>query len=287
MIAELVAPLIKEMDAADYFADFGATSQSMLKDFGDRRRLFHAYYVARDVERPQPKEDGKLRIDKGTATHTALLEPDRFDSLVVGWPPGYLSDDGGIRSKAAKDYRDEQRAAGRIILKDAQREVVRAMSESVRRVCGEWMALPCRKEQAVYWTNELTGLPMKMRLDWLLIGQQPIIFDFKTTGDASPRMFRKRVEENGYAIQHAQYVEGVEAVTGVTPLFYFVAVEDSYPFACSIHELDDNAASDARSYRNGLLTDLKACFESGDWSEVWEHKINKLSLRSFCFEGNQ
>ena len=194
-----------------------------------------------------------------------------------------LSSDDDIRTNEAKRFRDDTLAAGKILLKDEAFAAVQSMVESVRRVCGKWLDLPGRKEQSIYWENELTGLPMKMRLDWLVIGQRPVVFDLKTTTDASPLAFRTTIERQRYWLQHPQYVEGIEAVTGETPLFYFIAVENKFPFACAIHEIDPDSAELANMRRNELLSQLADCFASGEWSEPWEQRINALPLRQYCF----
>lgn len=282
MIATTTLPRITDTPADQYFADHSHVSQSMLKVFADRRRLYEGYYITGAV--PEPPNTDPMR--KGTALHTALLEPQRFDSSVVTFPAGMLDSRGAVSTKEAKAFRDEHESAGRVVLKEADVAKVRAMSESVRRVCGEWFDLDGVHERSLYWTDELTGLPCKMRLDWLIHGKRPTIIDLKSTTDASPAAFRKRIEQNGYWRQHAHYIDGVEQNYGVTPAFYFLAVEDSWPFAASLHELDDISAREALMQRNAEMAELNRCIEIGDFSEVWEQRVNPVSLSRFCFERN-
>jgi hypothetical protein len=95
---------------------------------------------------------------KGTATHTALLEPHRFDRIVVTFPPELLASNGAVSTKAAKDFRAEHEAAGRVVMKEADAAKVRAMADSVRRVCSDWFELESMRERSIYWTDEATGL---------------------------------------------------------------------------------------------------------------------------------
>lgn len=268
------------MPAASYFADYSAISQSALKDFADRRRKYEAYYVTRTQDRPEPTD----AMRKGTALHTALLEPDHFDELVVVYPASVLDKKGNCTTNASDDFYNKHTALGQCVLKQSQYDGVRLMAESIKRVLGQWLDLDGSKEKSIYWTDELTGLPLKMRLDWLVHSKQPVVFDFKSTTDASPNEFRHACERLGYGIQQAQYVDGVEQAIGCTPLFYFVAVENKFPYACSINEIDSSSVEQARMYRNRLLGELKDCIVSQDWSEPWEGKINSLTLRQWCFE---
>jgi exodeoxyribonuclease VIII len=276
------APAISAMPAADYFADLSAWSQSMLKTFLERRRLAQAYYVLQTE--PEPPDTDPMR--KGTATHTALLEPDRFADLVLTFPRSLLARNGAVSTDAAKAFREEHEAAGRVVLKADQFAAVKAMAESVRRVCGKWLELPGRKEQALYWTDGPTELPLKARLDWIIGRRPPIIFDLKTTTDASPVKFRKRIEDGRYWLQVAQYTAAVESMTGEQPEFYFIAVESTFPFACAIHTLDRASLVAAQLARRRVLNDLAGCLASGDFAEPWERDVSCLALRDFCFDPN-
>lgn len=267
-------------DAA-YFADHSAVSQSMLKVFARRRRLFEAYYVKHLL--PEPPNTDPMR--KGTAVHAALLEPEKFNDLLVTFPASMLDSRGAVSTKEAKAFRAEQEAAGRVVLKEADAAKVRAMAEAVRRVCGRWLDLPAIKERAIYWDDSLTGMRLKMRLDWLIRrGNAAIVFDLKTTADASPAAFRKRIEQNGYWLQDAHYREGIKEETGAEAVeFYFIAVEDDEPHACALYSLDRGSRGNAAIRRRGLLNELRACLQTGDFAESWESEITELPLREFCF----
>jgi hypothetical protein len=280
MIELAVPRSISMIPGTDYFADHSAVSQSMLKVFARRRRLYEAYYVTHSL--PEPSETDPMR--KGTAVHTALLEPERFDDLLVTFPPEILAKNGAVSTAEAKAFRERHESAGKVVLKEADAANVRAMAESVRRVCGRWLDLPAIKERAIYWTDDVTGLRLKMRLDWLIRRQTAIVFDLKTTGDASPAAFRKRIEQNGYWMQDAHYREGIKRELGAEKVeFYFIAVEDEEPHACAIYSLDPAARAQAAIRRRSLLNELHVCLQTGDFSERWESEITPLPLRDFCF----
>lgn len=273
-----------DMPSSVYFADHGAVSQSMLKVFADRRRLYEGFYVTHTL--PEPPDSDPMR--KGTATHTALLEPHRFERLIVKFPPSMLASNGAVSTKEAKAFRAEHEAVGQVVLKEADAANVRAMADSVLRVCGKWLNLPAVKEKALYWTDSLTGVRLKMRLDWLINRGTAIVFDLKTTGDASPAEFRKRIEGNGYWMQAAHYIEGVKAAMGVEQVeFYFIAVEDKPPHACALYSLESSALAAANVARRRVLNELHTCLATGDFSEPWEAEVTRLPLREFCFNTNQ
>lgn len=273
---------IVKMAPAAYFADHSAWSQSMLKVFLDRRRLAQAYYVLGTAEEPAPTDP----MRKGTATHTAILEPERFDELVITYPRNILAKNGAVSTNEARDFRDEHIAAGRIVLKENEVAQVRAMASSVRTVCGAWLDRPSVKEHSLYWQDQ-TGLRCKLRLDWLIQNKKAIVFDLKTTADASPSKFRTRVEDGGYWLQAAHYIEGVKAATGAEAVeFYLIAVESTFPFACALYSIDHGSLVAASVARRRAINDLVGCLASGDFSEPWETTITPLPLRNRCFSSD-
>lgn len=266
--------------AVDYFSDYSAVSQSMLKTFLERRGVYKARYIDRTL----PEKPSTDPMRKGTATHTAFLEPERFTALVHRWPVGLLSEGDKILTKAAKAYRDEAAAAGRVLLKDAQYADVQFMAESVKRVCGSWLASGGDTEREVRWNCPDTGLGLKSRLDWFHeLPDRNIVFDLKTSADASPDGFRAAVKRGRYWLQAAQYSEAATSINGKPTEFYFVAVESEFPYTCAIHTLDAETLATGCRLRKALLRDLAFCLESGDFSEPWESNITTISLRDYEF----
>lgn len=275
---------IGPLAAADYHADRSAWGRSNLSLFLERRRKAEAW-----LNGTLPPQKATKEMDLGTACHAALLEPHRFNDLVCRWPTGLLSDDGGIRSKEAKAYRDEQIAAGKIVLKDAELSAALRMRDAVLAKCGEWLRTTENREQGCYWTDEESGLRCKCRPDiWLVAdGDEAFIPDIKTTKDASPAAFRKRIEDGDFWLQDAHYRAGITAATGLPCQFLFVVVETDFPWSCVLYRLDEESLAEAQAVRRRLLNDVAGCIESGDWSEPWERDITPLPVRPWAFDVNQ
>ena len=84
-------------------------------------------------------------------------------------------------------------------------------------------------EQSVWWTDERTGVRCRARFDWLTSTRdgRPVIVDYKSCINASPRAFARSVVDYGYDMRDAFYSDGLMAALGVDepPLFVFVAQE--------------------------------------------------------------
>lgn len=262
----------------NYFADYSAWSQSMCKTFLDRRRLAHAYYVERSAAEPSDKSPYR----KGTALHSAILEPDLFAAMVRKWPHGLLSADGGIRSKEAKDYRDSMASAGMILLKDAEYDAVQCMAASVQKVCGTWLNGDAKKEHTIYWTDTDSGLPCKLRLDWWMeLPESNIVIDLKTSADASPEGFRSSVKRFRYWFQDDHYSSGVTGQNGKPTEFYFAVVDVDFPHTTALYRIDEETKRHASEKRRRTLAEIAQCHVSGDWREPWEQDITPINLKTW------
>ena len=95
-------------------------------------------------------------------------------------------------------------------------------------------------ELPLFWTDEMTEEPCKVRLDALTeVNGQPIIVDLKTTADASTDGFMRSAVKYGYDFQAAMYSEGYEKNYGKKPLFVFIAIEKEAPYSVNILLADD------------------------------------------------
>ena len=121
-------------------------------------------------------------------------------------------------------------------------------------------------EAAIQWTDKVTGVPCKCRMDYCLPDLDiPVVLDLKTTRDASPKAFGRSVYEFGYHVQAAMYSDALEAVTGKTPMFLFFCVENTPPHHTAKYFLDDQALWMGQDKYRDLLKKYQECVESGEW----------------------
>ena len=217
----------------------------------------------------QRTETPAMRL--GTAFHCATLEPDRFkDSFIVI--------EGDRRTKAVKEEIKNAEESGFTVLNADEMDTVQAMSAAVYETkIGAALLKSALKEHSVF--SEIDGVRVKCRPDgW--DEARKVIFDLKSTEDASPEAFARSVARYRYHVQDAFYRHVVSEATG-TPAddysFIFIAVEKAPPYAVAFYQLDEMAAlqgwvearSDLRRYRDAL--------ESNKWNG-YSPKIETLSL---------
>ena len=207
----------------------------------------------------------------GTAFHCAVLENDRFNAT-------YTVIEGDRRTKAVKDSIKDAEAAGKIILTADDFNALMGMAQAVFKnpICAALLR-GSLKEHSVF--AELDGVRVKCRPDgWST--EKGVLFDLKSTEDASPEGFARTVAKYRYHVQDAFYRHVVASATNCDAddlSFIFIAVEKKPPFAVALYQLDEMAAlqgwvearDDMRRYRDAQT--------SGKWCG-YSPKIESLSL---------
>lgn len=282
MISTATEARAVQLSDEQYHADTTAISRGKLWTYRNSRRKFEGEHVTFTAPPAEPKD----YYDIGTLTHTGCLEPHKLGDKFIAWPDGLLSADGGIRTAAAKQWQADQRADGRIPLKDKQYQIVGACAASVLRTCGQWIEKATAIEQSIFWTDAETGILCRCKPDWQVeLPHCVLAFDIKTDGESvDEHVFRGKCETNGYVLQVPHYSAGITALTGKPVHFHFVVVEKVWPFRSRVFRLDEQATANAVDMRRRLLDDLLICIESGDFSEPWEAGITELDIRRYAFE---
>ena len=207
----------------------------------------------------------------GTAFHCAVLENDRFNAT-------YTVIEGDRRTKAVKDSIKDAEAAGKIILTADDFNALMGMAQAVFKnpICAALLR-GSLKEHSVF--AELDGVRVKCRPDGWNV-EKGVLFDLKSTEDASPEGFARTVAKYRYHVQDAFYRHVVASATNCDAddlSFIFIAVEKKPPFAVALYQLDElatlqgwvEARDDMRRYRDAQT--------SGKWCG-YSPRIETLSL---------
>ena len=196
----------------------------------------------------------------GSATHSAILEPESFAKQYVTMPAGKDRRSTEYKALAAEYGADN-------VLSGADSHQIHMMQKAVRAnpVAHKWLyEQPGRNELSVYAKDPETGVLVRCRFDRLLDrGFSP---DLKTTTDASPRGFSNAIAKYGYAFQAAFYLDTYYWATGdVLDGFGFIAAESKAPHNVMCYRLDDESIAVGREQYRSALNIYANCLESGVW----------------------
>ena len=214
--------IIKDLSNEDYHArpEISKSSLDMIHKSMDH---FHA-----------PRKPPTPKMEFGTAFHTLILEPKKFDKQYMS---GSNLDGRTTEGKAEnKKLKEEAEETGKKVLKHDDYENLMRMKEKTEKhprfssyfEQGE-------PEVSVFW--EMQGVGCKCRPDWMINGGDYII-DLKTANDASVEGFSRSIANFRYHVQDAWYTKGVQVATRKSPTFVFIVVENVLPFSIAIYVLD-------------------------------------------------
>lgn len=208
-----------------------------LSSTGVRRLLDSPARFRWALTHPEPP---KKEFDLGHAVHAKVLG---VGAGVVEIPGHLLSEDGGVRSAAAKLWVSEARGKGLVPLKRPVLEQVDAMAEALlaHNTARLLLEQDGSAEASVFAQDPEFGFGMRARFDFLPdAGTGPrSAFDLKTTArDASPAAFAKAAADHGYETQQVWYELVHTWAEGWAPPMVFVVVEVAPPHLVAVHQLD-------------------------------------------------
>lgn len=216
----------------------------------------------------------------GTAIHTLVLEPARFVSE-------YTVINGDRRLKATKEAIKEAEAVGKTVLTQDEFDALSGMQESVfkSRIAARLID-GATIEHSVF--SELDGVRVKCRPDgWNT--EKGVLFDLKSTEDASPEGFARTVAKYRYHVQDAFYRHVVASATGGDAddlSFIFIAVEKKPPFAVALYQLDELAALQGWVDAREDLRRYKVAEDTGKWGG-YSPRIETLSLPRWAVSNSE
>lgn len=255
---------------SDYHGDKDSLSSS-----GARELLSSSPEEFWDLINQPPKP--KPEYDFGHAAHKMVLG--EGGQLVWVDAPDW-------RTKAAQKQRDEAHAAGAAPLLVKQREQAEAMARKVRqhRLAGPLLD-GCRAELSGWWTDPETGARLRFRPDAIpveLPGRRPMVVDYKTTTSANPEKFEKSAGDFGYHMQGAWYLEGLQAVTGITDAVFVLIAQSKKPpsYAVSVNHfaLEDLVRGHMQNHR--AIRRYAQCRQTGVWPGY--EGLNELRLSTYA-----
>ncbi len=210
---------------------------------------------------PAFERQDEQHFDIGTAAHALLLEGDAGVAVI---------DAPDWRTNAAKEARDEARAAGRTPLLAKHWDAVQAMTDATDLqlnaidVDPPLFAVPGKSEQTLIW-EEPNGVVCRSRVDWLR-DDFTAIDDFKTTSrSANPEQWSRSLFSFGGDVQVAFYLRGLRAVTGKDAAFRFVVQETFAPYALAVFQLGPDALTLAEAKVEYAIAKWAQCLERDEW----------------------
>lgn len=256
---------------ADYHgAD--AVSHSKLETFRRRPVLYRKTYLDKSITR---EESAALKL--GTATHCAVLEPEKFRERYAVKPDGIDRRTTTGKAAFAKFAADH---AGKEILSGEDAATVREMTFAVMThfVASQLIA---RGVPEISWraSSRTLPVPLQCRTDWFnaegceLSGGRPYIADIKTVESldaAEFRNFERAFYNFGYHRQAGFYLPLLYDCGVTCSDFFFIAVEKCEPFGVIVYKPTERAVAAGIDETLQDLAALSKCYSTGIWPNTPE-----------------
>jgi len=241
--------LVSDMPNEAYHAHTGISNSGLTLVARSPAHYYHA-----------PKHTGSRAMEIGTAFHTALLEPERYEAE-------YMVVD-GVNDRRVSAYKEAAKAyGGDKTLTESEGASVAVMREAVRgnKAANEAMSQPGHAELSAFVTDPETGLLIKCRFDWLT--DSGLIVDIKKTQDCRELEFSRSLHNYRYHVQAAMYSYVYELIFGrPCTAFKILAIEELPPCANVLYDIDPLALMyGARLFREAMTT-----YANAKLNDEWE-----------------
>lgn len=243
----VVSPGIYKRDELNYGA-IDAINQSSLKHIA-KSPLHYKHALENKIKQT-------ASMFRGTAAHTAILEPVRFMK-------DYAVFDGERRAGKKWDAFEAENSH-KTIIKESEFNTAMAMRDAVHSdpVARQYVTA-LEVEAVMVWRDAETGLLCKGRTDG--IKRTPVIVDVKSAKDVSAHWFAKQAANLNYHLQASFYSDGYEVITGDEPEYVIVAVESAAPHDVVVYRLDEDVIANGRNAYRDMLKKVAECRAANKW----------------------
>ena len=243
-----------------------ALSSTFLKNLIQKSPGHAIYEINHPAEKPE--------FDFGTAFHTILLEPNKFQESVTTF-------NGRRYGKKWDEFQAE--AGDKLILKPDDLDRLTAMRDSVMSMTtAKGLFSDGVAEQSYFWVDEMSGLMCRCRPDWenTAVG---VLADVKTTSAlASKSSFSRTIANFHYDLQAAFYKGGVNILSESSySTWIWVVVETQPPHGVGIYEADIAMMDNGRTKARHALDLAADCFKNDSWP-MYLDEVVPVSLPNYA-----
>ena len=238
----------------DEYHEQEALNKSGLVQLSKSPAHFYEWYHA-------PNEEPTNAMAFGTAIHTAILEPDKFDKSIIIAPKV----DKRTKKGKAEWTTFEKKAKGKIILTQDEANAIEGMRKSVfNNITAYDYLLEGIPEQSVFFNDPLHKCFCKVRPDFYSNLKE--VVDIKSCLDAGYDAFSRAIANYKYHWQAWFYLNGLTEVKGVEhKKFIFIAVEKDPPYGVAVYEATKDMLKTAKRQIAPLLDVYAKCLKINVW----------------------
>ena len=203
-------------------------------------------------------------MDLGTLIHSAILEPNiPLDQIAA------VSPFADFRTKAAQEWRDDQKEMGRMIATDADIRTASGCEQVFSEDYAQRFGVGYKSEVAVF--AEIGAIKIKGMID-LVPDSLDLLVDLKTTARiGSLREITNTIINRGYHWQAALYLDLWNAASGENrDRFMICFIEVTEPYETAWIEVSRGLIDDGRAGYMNALAKWQSCVAIDVWPRQHE-----------------
>jgi hypothetical protein len=255
--------IYKSLSNDDYHAEQSHISSSNYKDLMKNIERFHKQKIL-GIKEPQKQ---KNVFDEGNYAHSLILEPEKIPEEYAFWQTFRKSNTAGTKNwdsfKAANQ--------GKIILSNPQVARVKSWVANYERLPTAVEILKgCDVEYSLF--GDYQGIKSKVRADAINV-EKGYIVDVKTSGfDTDQETFKMVIEQFGYHLSSALYLDMFSEHYGKPFDFYFLVL-GKVDNQCQVFKLSTETLNKGRMLLQKAVNKYKECQETGVWKHVEKSRV--------------
>lgn len=213
-------------------------------------------------------------FELGRLTHLAILEPDRYLSLVVE------TDIPDKRHKAYKDAVIEN--PDKTVLIKPTTDLIRVMRKTIyENALAPKTLIGGKTEVTIFVMHPTLKIPLKGRLDYISKNEDYVL-DYKTAAQITWPFFENDSARYGYHVQASYYLMLLELMNKRIEHYFILAQEKDEPFDTVLYKYGFETLEKGREIIDVLLPKIAFCFEQNKWPGYTDEP-QVLSLPSWAF----
>tara|TARA_R110002012_G_scaffold168976_2_gene332737 strand:- start:2242 stop:3369 length:1128 start_codon:yes stop_codon:yes gene_type:complete len=231
--------------------------------------------------RENPVDSNTKALVIGSATHTAALEPDKFDDEFAIMP-AEIEGHGPRSAHYKRQFERIQEERPKVRwLSQGDYDLVMNLAEAAvgHPILRDFLSQPHKAEGSVFFRAHRTLCKARPDLVVYRRGREIDVLDLKTCQDASPGPsgFPRQIATWGYDTQMVFYTKGLETNGFKVNRFIFLAVEKTPPYLTGAYEVNRDSLVTAREIVQKACATYQDCNERDVWPGYGE-KIHKVAL---------
>jgi len=233
---------------------------------------------------PEDEPETSPAAEFGIAAHAALLEPERYVREYVALPEGRSN------SKAVMEAEAKILSRGQMPIKHDYAVTIERMLASMRAhpQVSKVLDAPDRiGEISAVSVHQPTGIPMKVRTDWILPSKR-MSLDLKTTGKQLSQDEIERTLVWPWALQLSMIEKVFSTAAPLSDLdcehFGVLAVEQKPAFECGLFFPDEGTMALAHHRIDVLMALYAKCEAANHWPRIGEEGVVGVGAKPWIFQ---